>query len=112
LAREATAQKLLVGFPRIASTIEESVETDVPVDKLPDLLKLTRVVKTDEIISLGLNPPDSIKGWTAEGYPVPDPDLIQAAVRAVFEQAPESLKDTLGLAPAPQSCGWLDESVK
>ncbi len=58
--------KLTLRFPKIATALEKSVETNLPLSALPDLIKLRSKVKTNEMISVGFTPPDWIKGYNAK----------------------------------------------
>ena len=76
--------RLTLRFPKIAAALEKSVETNVPLSALPDLIKLRRKVQTNEMIAMGFTPPDWVNGTSAKGYHVLDFPKVKAAVKAVL----------------------------
>jgi LCP family protein required for cell wall assembly len=76
--------KLTLRFPKIASALEKSVATNLPVSALPDLIKLRGKVKTNEMITLGFTPPDWISGHNSGGYNLLDIPKIKAAVKTIL----------------------------
>jgi polyisoprenyl-teichoic acid--peptidoglycan teichoic acid transferase len=76
--------KLTLRFPKIANALEKSVETNLPLSALPDLIKLRSKVKTNEMIAVGFTPPDWIKGYNAKRYNVLDLVKVKAAVKTII----------------------------
>ena len=76
--------KLTLGFPKIASALQKSVMTSIPVSALPQLINLRSKLKTNQMISLGLGPPDYISGQNAAGYSIPDIPAMRNAVQAII----------------------------
>jgi hypothetical protein len=75
--------KLTLRFPKIASALEKSVSTNVPLSALPQLIKLRSKVKTNEMIAVGFTPPDWISGYNAKRYSILDIPKVKAAVRTI-----------------------------
>jgi LCP family protein required for cell wall assembly len=76
--------KLALRFPKIASALEKSVETNIPLKALPDLVKLRGKVKTGDMITVGFTPPDWISGYSARSYNVLDLPKVRAAVKTIL----------------------------
>ncbi len=79
-----SVSKLTLRFPKIAGALQKSVETNLPLSALPDLIKLRSKVKTNEMISVGFTPPDWISGYNAKRYNVLDFVKVKAAVKTIL----------------------------
>jgi len=90
LVRAAAAQAdpftLLRNFPRLATVVEESVVTDLPLTFLPELLRILGRVDFDHIATVGFVPPTYISGRTPGRYPIPNVSRIRAKVRSVLAE--------------------------
>lgn len=95
LAQQADTAALLTGLPRLLSALRDSVETDVPADLLPRLVRRLPAVRAAGIEAVALVPPRFSLGRDERGYPVADIAAIRAAVRGVLDPA----------ATAPQRAG-------
>jgi LCP family protein required for cell wall assembly len=76
--------KLTLSFPKIASALEKSVTTSIPVSALPQLINLRGNLKTTQMIAVGLGPPDYITGWNKAGYNIPNVSVIKRTVQAII----------------------------
>jgi LCP family protein required for cell wall assembly len=77
--------ELTLRFPKIASALEKSVATSIPVSALPDLIKLRSKVNSSEMIAVGFTPPDWISGYTEKRYNVLDFPKVKAAVQKIVK---------------------------
>jgi polyisoprenyl-teichoic acid--peptidoglycan teichoic acid transferase len=75
---------LTLKFPKIAAALEKNVRTNIPADALPQLINLRGQIKTGEMISLGLGPPDYVSGQNAKRYNLPNIPAMKAAVKAII----------------------------
>jgi polyisoprenyl-teichoic acid--peptidoglycan teichoic acid transferase len=82
LASQTDTRRLLRAFPRLVPVIKRSVATDVPIDRLPDLLELAERQGVG-LATVGFGPPDYAAGWVG-GYPIPDVARVRATVRAML----------------------------
>jgi LCP family protein required for cell wall assembly len=96
---------LLRNFPQLAEVIKASVETDIPLYLMPDLIDLMGLVDTDQAVSLRLVPPTYVGGWTDDGHHTPDVDLIREHARIVTTLSPVEAMAELGIDPLAQACG-------
>lgn len=104
VVEQADPFSLLRSFPTLAEVIKDSVETDIPLDALPELLDLIGVVDTDDAISLRLVPPTYVGGWTSDGFNTPDVDLIREHARIATTLSPGEARELLGIDPVADSC--------
>jgi polyisoprenyl-teichoic acid--peptidoglycan teichoic acid transferase len=73
---------LTLHFPAIASALEKSVRTNMPLGALADVVKLRSKVKTSNMITLGFTPPDWVSGYVS-GTNVLDFPKVKAAVKSI-----------------------------
>jgi LCP family protein required for cell wall assembly len=76
--------KLTLSFPKIASALQKSVTTSIPVSALPQLINLRGNLKTAQMIAIGLGPPDYISGRDTAGYNIPNVSVIRDTVHAII----------------------------
>ncbi|NND01750.1 MAG: LCP family protein [Acidimicrobiia bacterium] len=105
LAAEADPVTLLRGFPAIAEAIKRSVETDIPLDAVPDLIELAALVDTERAFSVALLPPLYISGRSAEGFNIPNVDLMREHAQIATTLPAEEAMALLGIDPLADDCG-------
>lgn len=104
LASMATQADFLYLFGRLGNlldVIESNMVTDIPVELIPDLIRLTPRVSAASTRMLGFDSKWG-SGRTATGHVVPDVERIREAVRATI-QNPDSASD-FGAATAEDGC--------
>lgn len=104
LYRETSVPELLRGLPRLAGTLRRSVETDLPLRLLPDLVELSSAVKAREVIAVAFTPPYYTAGRDPAGYPIADVARIRAAARAALT-TPLARLEVSGLEVTRTACG-------
>ena len=77
--------ELALKFPVVVKAIRDNLSTDIPIERLPDLIKVRAKLKTDEMLTVGFTPPNYISGRNELGYNILDQELVQAAVRRWIE---------------------------
>ena len=80
---QKSVSSLTLHFPAIASALEKSVRTNIPLSALTDVIKLRSKVKTSNMITVGFTPPDWISGY-ANGSNVLDFPKVKAAVASIL----------------------------
>jgi LCP family protein required for cell wall assembly len=85
--------EMLLKFPKIVKAIQKSLRTDIPIDRLRDLIKIRSKIQSDELITVGFTPPDYITGRNEMGYNILNLKLVQATVRQIIEH-PEEVPKT------------------
>ncbi len=96
--------ELLLAYPRIASVLEETLQTDIPLSRIPDLIDLLPVVDLDSIVSVRFIPPTYLAEVTDEGRQLPNVDLIHHDVQLVLDSTPEEAIAALGIEPLGDAC--------
>ncbi len=85
LLDQTRVAELLVRFPVLVRVMKESVRTDIPIDRLQDLIKMRSDLKTDAMITVGFTPPKYTAGVNAMGYNILDQELVRDTVRQIIE---------------------------
>jgi LCP family protein required for cell wall assembly len=99
-ARQLDVASVLRHFGRLAAIAEESVRTDIPLDRLPDLVRLAAAVEPELTVTetFGLA---YVRGRrAADGYPLPAVNRMRAAVRDLILLPPEEARERRGVATA------------
>ena len=91
-------------FPDIANSIKNNVTTDIPLERLPDLIALLPKLNADELISIRLVPPRYTGPRTPEGYNTPDLTVIREHIKAVVTLSPLEAVELLELASSDEEC--------
>jgi LCP family protein required for cell wall assembly len=102
---QAEPLQLLRSFPRVAEVIKDSVVTDIPVDRLPDLVELIPRLDPSEVVAVGFVPPSFGLSRDADGFPHPDIAVVRATVETAITLEPEAAREALGLDAPGTSCG-------
>lgn len=111
LVGQADVPSLLTALPALVQTVKENVETDIPLEALPNLVELAGKTRAAEVIVVGFGH-DWAKGFTKRGFPIPNvPKIHQAVATAIAELAGETDVEGLNLADAGKACG-LDEAAE
>jgi LCP family protein required for cell wall assembly len=104
---------LALKFPDIVGAIKDNLKTDIPIDRLADLIRVRSEVKTDEMVAVGFTPPDYITGRNELGYNILDLELVQSTVRQIITDPqawlaahPPDPKETLS---SPSNCWEVEE---
>jgi len=102
LASDADMMALVSRLSDLLTVIEANTTTDLPVEMVPDLIRLSARIESDHIRVIGF---DSRwrTGRTVEGAAIPDVARIREAVREVIED-PAAAED-LGAVTADTACG-------
>ncbi len=90
---------LLRGLPKLLTTFQENVDTDIPFDALPDLIRLLGVVDMENAIAVGFTPPD----WTIGGTRPDIPKIREAVQLAITD--PAAAVELFGVEETGSSCG-------
>ncbi|MFH0915744.1 MAG: LCP family protein [bacterium] len=98
--------ELAVKFPAVAKVIRDSLRTDIPIERLPDLIKVRAKLKTDDMLAVGFTPPDYITGRNDLGYNILDQELVQATVQEIIENPEQWLEAHAAKAESGESDCW------
>jgi LCP family protein required for cell wall assembly len=96
--------EVLVAFPTLADIIAENVFTDIPLDRVPDLIALLSRVDLDRHITIAMNPPTYTGPRTPDRYNTPDLDAIRNAVATATSLPADEARLALGIGELDSSC--------
>lgn len=105
VAREADPASLLLAFPTLTEVIKGHVQTDIPLELLPELIRLGDGLDPNQLVVVGFVPPAYTSGFAA-GYPIPNVPLIQQRVQQAFTGAADQQP---GNEQVVESCGWVGQ---
>ncbi len=77
-------------------SVRGRLRTDIPRSELPELITLAQRAQRGAVDSLGLVPPDFTNGYD-DGYPLPDHDTMQEAMRTWRDD--DGLSTSFGACP-------------
>ncbi len=104
VASQADPIRVIRSFPDIANAIKNNVTTDIPLERLPDLIELLPKLDPDTIVSVRFVPPIYTGPRTPEGYNTPDLDVIRSHVATVVELPAAEAIAALGLEDPEEAC--------
>lgn len=102
MARDADFFGLVAGLSDLLGVIETNMTTDLPMEQVPDLIRIANRVGTNRTRVIGFDSTWRI-GRNAEGYVVPDIERIRDTVRKIIEDPADAAE--LGVATADAACG-------
>jgi len=102
MARDADFFGLVAGLSDLLGVIETNMSTDLPMEQVPDLIRIANRVGSDRIRVIGFDSTWRI-GRNAEGYVVPDIERIRDTVRKIIEDPADAAE--LGAMTADAACG-------
>ena len=100
LLYQKSVASLTLRFPKIAAAIKKNVKTNIPLDALPELIKMRGTIQTDHLIALGFTPPDWVTDRDSTGHYKPNIPLITKAVEAILTDPDQWLADHKAFAAA------------
>ncbi len=96
--------EVLVAFPTLADIIAENVLTDVPLDRVPDLIALLSRVDLDRHVTIAMNPPKYTGPRTPDRYNTPDLAAIRNAVELATTLPSDEARIALGITELDTAC--------
>ncbi|MGD2051591.1 MAG: LCP family protein [Acidimicrobiia bacterium] len=104
VADQASPADLIRSFPTLAQAIKDNVSTDIPLERLPDLVDLLATMDTENMVALPLVPPRFTGPRTSDGYNTPDLPVIRDAAQIVTTLPPDEAIAALDLEPLADAC--------
>lgn len=101
LVRQVDPLSILTNLGNVLNVIEENITTDIPIDTVPDLVRLLLRVSGDDIRVMGF---DSAwrGGFTLDSHPIPDVARIREAVRQLIDDPNNA--SAVPITTAAESC--------
>jgi hypothetical protein len=81
LADQLNVVDVLRNFGSLASTVEAGVRTDIPLSRVPDLLRLAQGIDDRSTLTAAFGVEYILRRRKADQYPIPNVPRIRAAVR-------------------------------
>jgi LCP family protein required for cell wall assembly len=103
MADQLDPVRVLRNFGSLAKTIETNVHTDIPLNRLPSLVRLVTSVDATETLTITFGPEYFFGRQRRGNYPVPRLGRVQATVRQAI-LTPELLKRTGAAETTRQTC--------
>jgi LCP family protein required for cell wall assembly len=106
MIEEADPASLVLNFGKLADVMKNTMQTDIPIDALPQLIELLPSVDLDEVVSITFIPPEYHLKLRDDGKPgrVANIDLVHDHVQLVITD-PERAVEELGLEQLEDVCG-------
>lgn len=96
LIDQNSSLEILMNYPALAETVSRHVHTDLPLDRLDDLLELGRTVETSGIVTVNFVPPEFPRGSA------PTAEVRSAVAQALHGAAEETNVTLAESCQAPQ----------
>ena len=103
MARQLDVVSVLRHFPSLAETLEASMRTDIPLDRVPDLVRLAVAVEPRRTLTETFGIPYIARRRRSDRFPIPDVAKIQATVRDLILR-PERARARRNIASVRESC--------
>jgi LCP family protein required for cell wall assembly len=100
LLYQKSAASLTLRFPKIAAAIKKNVTTNIPLEALPELIKMRGTIETDHLVALGFTPPNWVTDRDTTGHYSPNIPLITKTVQAILADPDQWLADHRAFAAA------------
>jgi polyisoprenyl-teichoic acid--peptidoglycan teichoic acid transferase len=111
MLQEANPVTLALHIGSLADAVTKYVTTDIPIDQLPNLVKLLPKVDSSNIVSVRFIPPDYVAGYRPDRYSIPDIEKIQETVSIATSLPASDAIAALGLQPLADTCGKPPEET-
>jgi LCP family protein required for cell wall assembly len=102
LARQIDVVSVLRHFGSLSDTVEASVRTDIPLKRVPDLMRLARNVDPSRTLTQTFGLEYILRRRAADRFPLPNIPRIRATVRDAILFPDRSARE--GVASARQAC--------
>jgi LCP family protein required for cell wall assembly len=102
MARQVSVVTVLRNFGSLASTVEASVRTDIPLARVPDLLRLARSLEPDKTLTTTFGFDYIARRRARDRFPIPNIPKIRATVRDAILHP--RVRAERGISSAREAC--------
>jgi LCP family protein required for cell wall assembly len=112
MVEQADPAMLLFRYPMIADVLKESITTDIPISRLPDLIELLPKIDTSQAVNVRFIPPDYRAGYRTDGGlgAIANTELVHEHVQLVLSSTPAEAIAALGLENLDDACDPTGDS--
>ena len=109
MIEEADPTALVLNFGKLADVMKNTMQTDIPIDALPQLIELLPGVDLEEVVSIRFIPPEYHLKFRDDGKAgrIANIDLVHEHVQFVIDDPERAVKE-LGLEQLEDLCGEPD----
>jgi LCP family protein required for cell wall assembly len=94
VANQLDVSNVLRHFDNIASTVQHSVRTDIPLARVPDLIRLAGALDSKRTLTVTFGPPYIARRRKSDRYPLPNIGRIRATAReSILDPTPRADED-------------------
>jgi LCP family protein required for cell wall assembly len=106
MIEEADPASLVLNFGKLANVMKNTMQTDIPVDALPQLIELLPGVDLEDVVSIRFIPPEYHLKFRDDGKAgrIANIDLVREHVQFVIDDPDGAVKE-LGLEQLEDVCG-------
>ena len=104
ILEEADPVALALGYPELAGVLGDTMETDIPLSRIPDLIDLIPKIDQENMLSIRFIPPTYLGGSDDNGFNIPDTPLIREHVQIVINNSLEDARSILGIQTLDENC--------
>jgi len=104
ILEEADPVALALGYPELAGVLGDTMETDIPLSRIPDLIDLIPKIDQENMLSIRFIPPTYLGGSDANGFNIPNTALIRQHVQIVIDNSLEDARSILGIQTLDDNC--------
>ena len=104
ILEEADPVALALGYPELAGVLGDTMETDIPLSRIPDLIDLIPKIDQENMLSIRFIPPTYLGGSDDNGFNIPNTPLIREHVQIVVNNSLEDARSILGIQTLDENC--------
>jgi LCP family protein required for cell wall assembly len=104
ILEEADPVALALGYPELAGVLGDTMETDIPLSRIPDLIDLIPKIDQENMLSIRFIPPTYLGGADDNGFNIPNTPLIREHVQIVINNSLEDARSILGIETLDENC--------
>jgi LCP family protein required for cell wall assembly len=104
LVEQSNPAEIVKAYPRIASVLEDTLLTDIPISRLDDFIDLLPKIDTERISTIRFIPPTYVGGQDERGKDIPDVELIHHDVQVAITNPSAVAVAELGLEALEETC--------
>ena len=90
IARQVDVVRVLRNFASLADTVQASVRTDIPLDRVPDLIRIVQAIEPRQTFTETFGADYIARRRPADGFPIPHVAKVRSTVRDAILLPPQA----------------------